>query len=533
MSVNLTIAGQVFVFPTEGEDNWGQNVTAWATAVSTYLLQRTGGSFTLSNDVDFGASFATIQAYLKSRTANISSAGFVRMAKTDTIAWRNNANNGNLLLSVDASDNLLFNGNTLLTTIGALLASRALVSSAGGDITVSATTAAEIAFVSGVTSAIQTQLNAKQATLTLPLSNANGGTGTATYTKGDFLYASASNTLSKLPIGTDLQYLNVATDVPAWKTLAPVRTGPREVINVALAGSVAASALTIALKTQAGSDASAGSPILIDFRNPTLTTGTYNERSVTGALSTMISSGSTAGFQFSPNPQPIWVYAIDNAGTVELAWSASKIWDENLLYNTTAEGGAGAADNSFTLYSTTARTAVPIRLLGSINSIVSTPGTWAAAPAEISCVNPGPLSQRSEVLVYSGNGYGSTATKIRRFSTATINIGTAIGYTQSATAGDSFIIYEAGLYFMSASDFQAGGSIYFGISRDSASLTTAIDSINPPENCAMTLNQAGAYGMCSDTKRLQVGDVIRHHAGGAGGDAGNPATTFHIIKICD
>ncbi|MCW1888083.1 MAG: LamG domain-containing protein [Candidatus Moranbacteria bacterium] len=45
-----------------------------------------------------------------------------------------------------------------------------------------------------------------------------GGTAQTTYATGDILYASASNTLSKLAIGTDGFCLKVATDVPAWAT---------------------------------------------------------------------------------------------------------------------------------------------------------------------------------------------------------------------------------------------------------------------------------------------------------------------------
>ena len=54
-------------------------------------------------------------------------------------------------------------------------------------------------------------------TLTTPLSVANGGTGTNTYLKGDILYASAANTLSKLPIGTEGQVLLTSSSlVPVW-----------------------------------------------------------------------------------------------------------------------------------------------------------------------------------------------------------------------------------------------------------------------------------------------------------------------------
>lgn len=51
-------------------------------------------------------------------------------------------------------------------TSSSLTASTALISGASKEITSSPTTAAELAFVSGVTSAIQTQLDAKQATIT-------------------------------------------------------------------------------------------------------------------------------------------------------------------------------------------------------------------------------------------------------------------------------------------------------------------------------------------------------------------------------
>ena len=47
-----------------------------------------------------------------------------------------------------------------------------------------------------------------------------GGTGFSTYTTGDTLYASATNTLSKLAIGASGRFLRVAAGIPSWATAA-------------------------------------------------------------------------------------------------------------------------------------------------------------------------------------------------------------------------------------------------------------------------------------------------------------------------
>lgn len=58
--------------------------------------------------------------------------------------------------------------------------------------------------------------SATSLTLTTALDETDGGTGTDTYTTGDILYASASNTLSKRAIGTSGQVLTVTGGVPTW-----------------------------------------------------------------------------------------------------------------------------------------------------------------------------------------------------------------------------------------------------------------------------------------------------------------------------
>ena len=63
----------------------------------------------------------------------------------------------------------------------------------------------ELGYLDGVTSAVQTQLDAKTAKATLT-------------TTGDIYYASAANTPARLGIGSSAQVLTVASGVPTWAT---------------------------------------------------------------------------------------------------------------------------------------------------------------------------------------------------------------------------------------------------------------------------------------------------------------------------
>ena len=205
------------------------------------------------------------------------------------------------------SSTALNNNRIMISSAGAIVedaaitANRALASDVSGIPVASATTDTELGYVSGVTSAIQTQLNGKQATgnyitaltgdvtatgpgsvaatiandavttvkilnanvtsakiaaaavdlttqVNSVLPEANGGTNQSTYTTGDTLYASASNTLSKLPIGTAAQVLTVSAGVPAWMT--PSAAGA-SVLNQQVFTSIGANTFTIPVGTVA------------------------------------------------------------------------------------------------------------------------------------------------------------------------------------------------------------------------------------------------------------------------------------------
>lgn len=113
MAELISFNGVGYIIPDVGEQNWGQNVTNFLVAIPAGCLQKVGGLFTLTADADFGASFGLVSSYFKSRASNQASVGAFRLANTDSIAWRNFANSGDNLLTVNSSNQLVYNGSPL------------------------------------------------------------------------------------------------------------------------------------------------------------------------------------------------------------------------------------------------------------------------------------------------------------------------------------------------------------------------------------------------------------------------------------
>lgn len=175
-----------------------------------------------------------------------------------------------------------------------------------------------------------------------------------------------------------------------WELQAPLVPNQGMLNNLSLTATVGSKALTVALKTAGGNDCTTTDLATIAFRSATLTAGTPVYRTVTGALSVVLSSGSTLGFTAAEAGR-LYVWAIDNAGTVELALSrTADIFPEENLVSTTAEGGAGAADSASVMYSTTARSNVACRCIGYIEITTgATAGEWDNAPTKIQVMGPG------------------------------------------------------------------------------------------------------------------------------------------------
>jgi len=118
----------------------------------------------------------------------------------------------------------------------------------------------------------------------------------------------------------------------------------------------------------------------------------------------------------------------------------------------------------------------------------------------------------SYVEVNTGNGFGSTNVKIRRFSNIVQNIGTDITYADSATLGGSFTVNSDGIYSISYIDRKDGGTAEImgitingnGVNGIAAQLSSSVihDTVDPtaePDRSVTVVT------------RLVAGDVVRAH----------------------
>jgi hypothetical protein len=175
-----------------------------------------------------------------------------------------------------------------------------------------------------------------------------------------------------------------------------------------ITATVASSALTVGIN-----------PTSLDFRSSTLSSGVVNTRPIASALSLVVPSGATLG---SVNGQytRLAVLAIDNAGTVEPAianLAGGVNLDETALINTTAISSGSTSAN--VVYSASARTAVPFRVVGIADLTQATAGAWVTPPSLVQGAGGQAVAAMSSI------GYGQTPLDVsssRAFNTNYPNI---------------------------------------------------------------------------------------------------------------
>lgn len=140
-----------------------------------------------------------------------------------------------------------------------------------------------------------------------------------------------------------------------------------------------------------------------------------------------------------------------------------------------------------------------------------------------------------EVVVTTGNGHGSTNNKIRRFTTTQSSVGTAVTYADSAANGSSFTINDTGLYSIYYAETNATDYSSYGVSVNSAQLTTSISSITDANRLMISRNSYnGVTGFpvgVSRVVKLTAGDVVRPHTDGLAATSSAVNTVFAIRKV--
>lgn len=173
--------------------------------------------------------------------------------------------------------------------------------------------------------------------------------------------------------------------------------------NLALVASVNTNALTIAVKTAAGADPAADTPVLVPFRNNTIANGDPKIVAITGALSLTINSGNTMGCA-SAQYCRLWIVAICASGldcanspgtnTVGLcafnARNGVSIAPINEAQLQTSASGTNGGNSAQTYYcNISSVTARAVRILGYVDILETVAGTWASGPTFTQLFGPG------------------------------------------------------------------------------------------------------------------------------------------------
>jgi hypothetical protein len=218
-NTSIAIAGSQITSGTVAIVNGGTGTNSQQGAINALAGAVTSGSYLRGNGTN--VSMSTIQAsdvptLNQNTTGNAANVtGTVAIANGGT-GQNSKANAFNALSPITSTGDIIIGNGTNSST-------RLPVGTSGYVLTSTGTTATWQASAGGVTS-FQTSLSGLTPstsstgaiTLAGTLGATSGGTSQSTYTTGDILYASASNTLSKLPIGSNGYVLTSNGSTVSW-----------------------------------------------------------------------------------------------------------------------------------------------------------------------------------------------------------------------------------------------------------------------------------------------------------------------------
>lgn len=135
--------------------------------------------------------------------------------------------------------------------------------------------------------------------------------------------------------------------------------------------------------------------------------------------------------------------------------------------------------------------------------------------------------------LYNGNGHGSTATMIRKF-TNTASSGSGLTTNQSAANGDNITVSNTGLHAICAGDGGPTAGIDTGLSVNASSLTTGIFSVSIANGKRAYMNATGSNRITTQCfiAPLTAGDVVRSHDDGTADDT-SVSSFLTVVYISD
>lgn len=111
MSTTLTINGIPYPFPVNDDQDWGYDVTNWATAITGAIVPKSGGTYNLTGQLSFGTNYGiSVKNITETLGTGYATQGFLKMQAGTVIGWKNNAGTNDNLVGCNAQDKLVLNG---------------------------------------------------------------------------------------------------------------------------------------------------------------------------------------------------------------------------------------------------------------------------------------------------------------------------------------------------------------------------------------------------------------------------------------
>lgn len=427
----------------------GSNV-ATAVAVSGDLTLANTGAFTIAN-------LAVTNAKIANSTIDLTT------KVTNTLPIANGGTNSATSLN---NNRIIISSGGAIVEDAAITANKALASNVSGIPVASTTTDTELGYVSGVTSAIQTQFNAKQS---------------STLTSAHILVGNGSNVATDVAVSGDVTIDNTGN----------VQIASGVIVNADINASAAIAFSKLASLTSAH--------ILVGSAGNVAT-----DTAVTGDV-TISNAGVTA----------IGTNKVTNS---QLAQMAAHTYKGNNTGST-----ANALDVTSTqltadlnLFTSSLQGLVPASGGGTTN-FLRADGTFATPSGS-------GLTQQ-EVYVTTARQYGSEASNtVVRFENSQSSVGSDITWTDSSTTGTSFTVNSTGVYnFSSWITFSSTGVCALTKNASAGNRTTNVASLSTAVRITPTTatSNSGTRALLATSLYLTSGDVIRVQTNGAGLDSGS------------